>query len=402
MNTSKIMLAAAMAMSTASAMAQKSFRLTGLLPGTADGVKVYLSKADSHTPFDSTVISGNKFELKGASPLAFADHYRITVDLQPGNYRAAHAVNFFMGNEQVNIAVPHIDSMPGYYYGTGGHVRNVTICGARQQALYEAFMEETAGLSARNGALHEQYLAVYHRPAAEGVFNTKEGMELVRKMDKLADTIRDRRIAFIKAHPASVVSANLMGYIMYGASGKYTEQEIESFMALLNPSLANAPIMQAIYKAKETALATAKGKRFIDIELKDANGRNVRLSSFVKPGQLNMLEFWASWCGPCRAEIPHLKYLAGHIENNDFNMVSISIDEKKADWDKAMKAEKMGWAQLCDMKGFDGPVAEKYRVFGIPFSVVLDGDGKIVATGVRGAELDVLLEDLLGDKIKAF
>lgn len=389
-------------MSSALSVAQESFHLKGELPGTADGTKVYISKADSYTKLDSAVISGGRFELKGKSPLAFADHFRLTVDVKPGDNRAAHATSFFMGNEKVNISVPHIDSMPGYYYGTGGNVRNVTICGARQQALYEAFLEETAELSARNNALHEQYLVVYHRPAAEWVFNTAEGMALVRSMDKLADTIRDRRIAFIKAHPASVVSASLMGYIMYGASGKYTAPEIESFMALLAPSLANAPIMKSVYTAKETALATAKGKRFIDIELKDTNGKTVQLSSFVKPGQLNLLEFWASWCGPCRAEIPHLKNLSSHIDNKDFNMVSISIDERKTEWEKAMKAEKMNWAQLCDMKGFEGPVSEKYGVYGIPFSVVLDGEGKIVATGVRGAELDVLLKDLLGDRITAF
>ena len=119
----------------------------------------------------------------------------------------------------------------------------------------------------------------------------------------------------------------------------------------------------------------------------------------MKPGAYNMLEFWASWCGPCRGERPHLRHLY-EVCGKDFNMISVSIDERDADWKKAVQEEGMEWYQLCDQKGRKGPVAIEYQVSGVPYCIVLDPEGKIVCGGVRGAELDVVVQDLLGEKAK--
>ena len=136
-----------------------------------------------------------------------------------------------------------------------------------------------------------------------------------------------------------------------------------------------------------------------DIVLKNLKGENVRLSEYVKPGAYNMLEFWAFWCSPCRGEIPHLRHLY-EVCGKDFNMISVSIDERDTDWKKAVQEEGMQWHQLCDQKGRKGPVVIEYQVFGIPDCIVLDPEGKIVCGGVRGAELDVVVQDLLGEKAK--
>ena len=143
----------------------------------------------------------------------------------------------------------------------------------------------------------------------------------------------------------------------------------------------------------------ARGVTYHDIVLKNLKGENVRLSEYVKPGAYNMLEFWASWCSPCRGEIPHLRHLY-EVCGKDFNMISVSIDERDTDWKKAVQEEGMQWHQLCDQKGRKGPVAIEYQVSGVPYCIVLDPEGKIVCGGVRGAELDVVVQDLLGEKAK--
>ena len=97
-----------------------------------------------------------------------------------------------------------------------------------------------------------------------------------------------------------------------------------------------------------------------------------------------MLEFWASWCGPCRGEIPHLRHVYQDYKDKGFEIISISIDEKKTDWDKAMKEEKMVWKQLCDPNGFKGPVAQKYNITGVPTCILLDKEGRIFKTEMRG------------------
>ena len=107
-----------------------------------------------------------------------------------------------------------------------------------------------------------------------------------------------------------------------------------------------------------------------------------------------MVEFWGSWGGPCRGEIPHLRHVYQEYKDKGFEIISISIDEKKTDWDKAMKEEKMVWKQLCDPNGFNGPVAQKYNITGVPTCILLDKEGRIFKTEMRGAALDAVLQEL--------
>ena len=153
-------------------------------------------------------------------------------------------------------------------------------------------------------------------------------------------------------------------------------------------------------EAVAQAKVLAKGKRYTDINLVDLKGNQVRLSEFMKEGQCNMLEFWASWCSPCRGEIPHLRRVYGLCEKDNFNMISVSIDQNDADWKKAVKEENMEWTQLCDPNGFQGECNRVYHLNGVPFCLIFDREGKIVCGGVRGIELDVALKELLGDKLK--
>ncbi|RAJ81867.1 thiol-disulfide isomerase/thioredoxin [Chitinophaga dinghuensis] len=402
MKQSILFLSAALLVGSASA--QKTYRIQGSVPGAKDGLKVYLTddfqqgKGGLH---DSATIKNEQFELKGKAAWGFSRHVSLMVDKNPGVPRDRKMVRFFMGDEQVKVECC-MDSLPGYYYNTGGRMENVIITGSKDQEIYQRFREQVKALRQKNSELYDAYLKEYHIPAADGTFNTARGIELSRELEKTRQELHRQRMEFMKAHKSSVVSAYLAVEILGSTNSRFTAAEIDAIAAIPAASLANSTIMKEVKKMAATAKITAKGKSYIDIPLMDKSGKTVQLSSLIKPGQYNMLEFWASWCGPCRAEIPHLRELSKTVSDKDFNIISISIDERKADWEKAMKEEHMEWTQACDPKGWDGPVAQRYKVQGVPFSIILDPAGKIVASEVRGAELDLVMKNLLGDKITAF
>ena len=174
-----------------------------------------------------------------------------------------------------------------------------------------------------------------------------------------------------------------------------TVPQLEQLTALITKAWANIPPMAENFKTiADKAKTMAIGEKYQDIELMNPEGKMVKLSSCVPEGKYVMLEFWASWCGPCRGEIPHLRHVYQEYKDKGFEIISISIDEKKTDWDKAMKEEKMVWKQLSDPIGFNGPVAQKYNITGVPTCILLDKEGRIFKTEMRGAALDAVLQEL--------
>ena len=206
------------------------------------------------------------------------------------------------------------------------------------------------------------------------------------------------QLDFIAENPISSVSIDVAQNIVF--SSKLSKAEMDRLLQMIDPSLHHVAAYKELKESMEDLYPIAIGEKYRDIEVVNEEGEIVHLADYVKPGEYAMVEFWASWCGPCRGEIPHLRHVYDIYGKGEdaFNMISISIDNKEDDWKKALKEEEMKWVQLCDPKGFEGSVVNKYKIRGIPFCLILDREGRIIDHGVRGAELDVVLVDLLGDR----
>ena len=184
------------------------------------------------------------------------------------------------------------------------------------------------------------------------------------------------------------------GYFLLGEID-LTSGQIEDLQNTLSGVWGNCPRMTEFKEKAEMAKKIAIGAPFQDIELTDPEGKKVKLSECLPTGKYVMLEFWASWCGPCRGEIPHLKHVYQNYKDKGFEIISVSIDQKNKDWQKAMKEEKMPWIQLNDPQGENGPAIQVYNVTGVPHCILLDKEGKIFKTNMRGAYLDAALEQLI-------
>jgi peroxiredoxin len=139
--------------------------------------------------------------------------------------------------------------------------------------------------------------------------------------------------------------------------------------------------------------AIAIGQPAPEIALADTKGKIVTLSSFK--GKYVLVDFWASWCGPCRAENPNVVQAYDKFKKKNFTILGVSLDDNKEDWEEAIKADNLNWAHISDLKKWESTVVSTYKIEGIPFNVLVDPNGMVIATELRGPALEETLNKLI-------
>lgn len=162
----------------------------------------------------------------------------------------------------------------------------------------------------------------------------------------------------------------------------------------------NSPVIAgtgASGQEEEDPMQVFVGKQVIDLQMRDLEGQTHRLSEYVGKGKWVLIDFWASWCGPCRAEMPELVKVYKKFHANGFEVVGISLDDDAEDWQKAVKKMKLTWHHLSDLAGWDSKAVKTYKVFGIPSNLLVNPKGKIVASNIELEELTEMLAEVLGE-----
>lgn len=268
---------------------------------------------------------------------------------------------------------------PGNIILSGGNsTDSIKVSGSKSQEESEAFEKTLKDIDDREYPLYEKW----------GKGTKEEQLALEEKVEALRNERRERTDKYITEHPKSPVSVNLVAE--KASMGAYDK------------------VLAAYNKLDKSAQTTAEGKRIaerlvllkrsaigtpvLDFTQNDTEGKPVRFAAFK--GKYVLVDFWASWCGPCRAENPNVLKAYNQYKDKNFTVVGVSLDDNGENWKKAIKDDNMPWTQVSDLKGWKNEVSTYYGIMGIPSTLLVDPQGKIIAKDLRGEMLNKKLAEL--------
>jgi peroxiredoxin len=348
---------------TASAQKKKGgYAITGTVHGMAEG-KVYISHSiDNKDITDSTVMKNGKFLFTGTTPGPYLHFIRFE------NPRQVVAV--FVENKPITITMDT-------------SFRDIRVTGSGSHQLYREFVDAYSGFHQKAGVPNRKF---------QQATQTKDSVlyaEAKKEWDAIGLEADSMFTDFVRRHTASPVAPYVIidRFINYLNSAK-----IEECYKLLKPEALNSVYGKRVSQFRLIQTRTAIGMK-PSFTMADTTGKKISLGDFK--GQYVLVDFWASWCGPCRKENPNIIKAYEKYHAKGFEVVAISLDDKRASWIKAIHTDGLPWIHLSDLNGWKSELATLYGITSIPASFLIDKEGKIIAKNLRGKALEAKLEERL-------
>lgn len=360
--------------------------LKGNIEGLPDGTHVQLVPVshDSELPFADTTVVNGQFVFTGKMEEPRAFHFLVK--------DAYGSRNLMLENAQMEVTgklVAKKESDGGVSYNLSSLSVKGSPLSARYDSLLSArtYLDSLYAFNARKFAAFDSLMMAAYKSKDQAKIK-----ELRQSEDGKARAAADKVFfTTVDSLYHQVVMANkdsFWGPLMMISFTSYLSEDMKPWYEALSPAAKQSYYGQ---KVKEELYPAGKeGTVVPDFKVKDKSGKEVALSTLRQGKKYVLIDFWASWCNPCRKEIPNLKKLYAQYSEKGFEIVSISIDQKKADWEKALKEEGLPWPNFLDETG----VAALYKVKFVPTMYLITADGVMVGENLRGEALAEKLKEL--------
>jgi peroxiredoxin len=349
--------------------AQKQAIINGTISGLKEGSKIYVVPNSDEVWRDSTVVQNGSFHFKLIIPEATSYSIRLSREYKIGKWK-----DFYIDQGVFNIK------------GTNGDFSNVSTSGS-QYALdynnYIAWLTSKKIIGKLNDIERQSEKASQNKDSIQGEIFYEE----YKKVNSLKTALTKQ---WIINHSSSPISA----YLLYDVSANITSiEDLETILNILS-SEAKANIFgKKLQTEIDATKATAIGKIAPDFTQNDTLDRPISLRDFW--GKYLLIDFWASWCVPCRAENPNLVSIFKKFKDKNFTILSVSLDSDKDKWLQAIRKDNLLWTQVSDLKFWDNDVAKQYNVYSVPSNLLLDPQGKIIAKNLRSDEVEKALTEYI-------
>ncbi|MEZ4804354.1 MAG: TlpA disulfide reductase family protein [Bacteroidia bacterium] len=346
----------------------KASKISYQIKGTLDTFKNHLIVLSQFRASKELILidsvrtnSKGEFTLKGNYPTNFIAYVQYTQNI---------AIPLIIENG-CDIKVTINPNTNGLNYELGGTKVH------KSQNMYD-FIKSVTRLSSELGALEQQ------------IANEADAKKMQMYQFMFASKQQELRMSM---DTMLLYESPLESYfVLFNFTSEYEIPVVKSIMQRLEANEKASPYYADLKTIYDNNKLLAEGEVAPDIVLNQPNGKVLKLSDLK--GKVVLIDFWASWCGPCRAEFPNVKRVYSKYKDQGFEIFGVSLDKDSAAWVNSINALGLNWRHVSDLKYWSSAPAKLYKVTGIPFTVLLDKEGRIIAKNLRGEELERKLEEL--------
>ena len=280
---------------------------------------------------------------------------------------------FFVENSMISII------------GLSDSLMNAKVTGSKVQDELQALQDKLDVIENQGNNLYE-----LSKEATKNGDKAKAD-SLMTLADKAFTDVDNMQKDYIKANPASYISPYLLGRVYYDMEADI----LDGFLSGLDAKLDSVPTILTLKDRVSKLKLVAIGQIAPDFTMNDATGNPVKLSDVYSKNEYTLIDFWASWCGPCRRENPNVVAVFNSYKAKGFGVFGVSLDSDKAKWEKAVADDQLTWPHVSDLKGWKNEAAALYSVNSIPANLLVDKTGKIIGRNLREENLREKIAELL-------